>query len=266
LVNLAVMLASRGRLDEAAETLERAIAITDDGYQPERYMATQALRTLAFIRMQQGRVDEARRLAERRLELQRRLTPDAHALLADAIGSLATIEQAGGRHEQAARGYRSQLDMLRSLGQETGLAYRQALYNWSVTLVEVVGPVEAIARVEPEVERLVETLGPEHPSVITGKIRIATTRARIDPAAAIHELDALDALAFEDVELRGQLLLTLVETLVEVDVERARATSARLEALEGKGDVERVLVEYRSLAKDALAEEDRPGRRSDGGR
>jgi serine/threonine protein kinase len=252
MTNLAAVLASTGRDEAAVEVLERAIAVTEDGHPLERPLAAMALRTLAFIRVGQQRFDEARRLAERRLALQQALTPEPDLLLADAIGSLATIDQIGGRNDEAALGYRRQLDMLSTLGQEAADAYREALANWVVALSSVMTPTEVLARLEPEVERLSEMLGPEHPSTILGRLELASVRHDIDPKLALSELEALDALPFTDAKLRALLLYALVDALAPVDLEQARTTMARLETTEGQGDAQRVIAGYRVSAREVI--------------
>jgi serine/threonine protein kinase/tetratricopeptide (TPR) repeat protein len=261
--NLAAMLTSLGRTDEAAAVLERSIAVTEDGHVLERHMAAQALRTLAFIRVLQQRFDEARQLAKRRLALQGRLTPEPHALLADAIGSLATIEQLSGDSNEAALGFRRQLDMLDALGQAAETDYRQALSNWAIVLLVVMEPTEVLARLEPVVEQLVETLGTEHPTTIMGRLMLASARHHIDPRLGIPELEALDALPFTDVDVRAHLLLVLIKAQAPIDLERARATMARLEAIEGKGDERRMIEQYRAEARKAIAKAEREGNGGD---
>ena len=62
MANLGITLRRRGRLEEAAEALTRALAIQERVLQPSHPSVTLRMRNLAHVRIEQGQFDEAERL------------------------------------------------------------------------------------------------------------------------------------------------------------------------------------------------------------
>ncbi|TDD85935.1 BTAD domain-containing putative transcriptional regulator [Actinomadura rubrisoli] len=196
-----------GRLEEAAELLERAAGlaarIDDDG------LAMTVLYHRGIVEIERGRLREAFAPLLAGEELARKAAHEQRmAAFADALG---TLQLYAGRPEEAYERYGAGLAADRALGDEHGLA--RGLSNQAQALLDL-GRVEAAVERATESDRYARRLDDRHILPLNELIRGNAARIRGDLAAAESSLRAALAHAEESSDGPGMAHIDLADVLV----------------------------------------------------
>ncbi len=113
--NLAVQAAQEGRLEEAVQQGQRAVASLERTLGPGAYEVAEAANNLGEALTRLGRFEEARRAHLRSLEGYRGLFGAEHPTVADVQANLAGIDWSERKLEEALRGHLEVLEMRRKL-------------------------------------------------------------------------------------------------------------------------------------------------------
>jgi serine/threonine-protein kinase len=212
-LHLAHLLSAVGRLAEAEALLDRVDgSLRAAGNEPSDLLRLEHSRLLGALRVAQGRPEEAVALvrdaaavAQEAGELA--MAPKLLSLLADALRSAGDPARALAVQEDAEAALVAQLG-------EDHVFVEISRHDQALMLDQLGRHDEALARIEPIVDRLARELGDEHPSTLT---------TRVNLASMLHKRG-------QDAEARGQLveLVTLSRTRFG---DRHRITLMALHAL-----------------------------------
>ena len=179
-----------GKLAEAAEMAQRAVALAERLNARDDVNVAVAFNNLAFIRQTQGRYSEAEPFYKRGLPIMEKILPADHAELATTRNGLAELYRAQGRFAEAEPLYRSALAAReRTLGPDH--ADVAVSLNNIALLYQAQGRYpEAEALQKRGIAIMEKSLGSEHPAVATLLNNLAElyrTQGRFAEAEPVHK-------------------------------------------------------------------------------
>lgn len=148
---------------EAADLLEKALALQEERHTPEHPKVLSTMNNLAMAYQEAGRLEDAAALLERSLEVKKRVLPDNHPSTLVGLNNLATILKDLGREEEALPIRTRVVAICR---EHMGPEHQ---YTW-ISLMNLGNLYRSLDRFEESLEALVETdqlmsvkLGLDHP-------------------------------------------------------------------------------------------------------
>ncbi|MCA9254872.1 MAG: serine/threonine protein kinase, partial [Phycisphaerales bacterium] len=127
LSDLASVVTTVGRLDEAFVLFEQTLAIRERTIGRENADTAQTLENLAEIARQRRQFEKAEELNRESLDILERLPEKDHKRLSMALNSLALIVEDRGRRDEAERHYRAALDLIEDESDLSGATIRNNL-------------------------------------------------------------------------------------------------------------------------------------------
>ena len=180
LSSLGTLLQTEGRLDEAEQVYEEALALREKLYarDADDLLLLDLVRTRinrGTLWMRQGRLDEAENVFRQSLAIRRRILGEEHPDVARTLNQLASVLFQRGELEQAEEKFSEALDVWRKILIPEHVRFAGVLNNYGKTLVALDRPEEAEPKFREALGIFLARYGDDHPNVAIARVNIAET-------------------------------------------------------------------------------------------
>ncbi|MEM9460849.1 MAG: serine/threonine-protein kinase, partial [Myxococcota bacterium] len=188
--NLGTVALAEGKLDQARQLHEQALALVEQTHGSRHPSVATALDSLGHVTHAQGQLDQARQFHERALALQEQLRGPRHPDVANTLNNLGLVEQSKGLPAKARRSYERALTIWQeALGPQHPLVARSLgnLGNLAITQGRLDDALHFHERALTIFERV---LDPQHPDMAISLTNVgiaAILRGKLDQARDAHQ-------------------------------------------------------------------------------
>ena len=164
------------RFDEAENQLLRAVELSSNGARADIQLATAwTLRTKLYLHAK--RPTEAEQAALEAVARWRKLYPEGHSRVVVSLGRQVLAQQALGNSAQADQSLIAAEAELDKLAGNFDNRIREYIQDRTQFLTTTGRPVQAVERIERDLEYLEQALGPDHPTLTRFREQIAELRS-----------------------------------------------------------------------------------------